>query len=391
MPGLMRRLAGDRGSMAPLFAVLLAGGVLLGAAAVVVDVGRVYAEREELQTGADGAAMALAQYCAARPSGNPCAPGGLAAALTDARLVAGRNASDGRADVTFVCGMAGTTSLRADACPARPANATGCVRQRPAAGNYVEVQASSRGTDDRRLLPYSFTQAVTGSPGVTVATCARAGWGASQRVPYAFPFMISECSWKRATADGTEIGPHPENPFRPGRDQNEETVGREAGGCDGDQNIAGLIATNEATCQKNVKVGDTVIGYDAGTVLGAIQGQIDNIVCGFNVLIPWLLDFIGNIFGQATARIVHVPIFKDGPTGGGSVKNYQILGFAPFVLTGGNIGLITTPSYRNLLNWCAFPLDVTHPCLIGYFVHDSLDGPYGGSANYGLTSVGLAG
>ena len=41
----------DRGAVSPLVVILLATGVLLGMTALVVDVGRLYAEREELQAG----------------------------------------------------------------------------------------------------------------------------------------------------------------------------------------------------------------------------------------------------------------------------------------------------------------------------------------------------
>ena len=54
----------DRGAVATVVAILLAGGVLLGFLSLVVDVGRIYVEREELQTGADAAALAVAKACA---------------------------------------------------------------------------------------------------------------------------------------------------------------------------------------------------------------------------------------------------------------------------------------------------------------------------------------
>ena len=60
-PRLRRRL--ERGATAAIVAVMLAGGVLLGAAALAVDVGNMMFERRQLQNGADAAAFKLAEIC----------------------------------------------------------------------------------------------------------------------------------------------------------------------------------------------------------------------------------------------------------------------------------------------------------------------------------------
>jgi Flp pilus assembly protein TadG len=57
-----RRLAGERGGIAVLVALLLVP--VLGFTAVAVDVGAMYAEKARLQTAADAAALAVAQDCA---------------------------------------------------------------------------------------------------------------------------------------------------------------------------------------------------------------------------------------------------------------------------------------------------------------------------------------
>jgi Flp pilus assembly protein TadG len=58
---LRRRLDGERGATAVVFALLLVP--MLGFAAIAVDVGALYAERARLQVGADAAAIAVAQDC----------------------------------------------------------------------------------------------------------------------------------------------------------------------------------------------------------------------------------------------------------------------------------------------------------------------------------------
>ena len=76
---LRRRLDGERGATAVVFALLLVP--MLGFAAIAVDVGALYAERARLQVGADAAAIAVAQDCSRGNCGNMLAT---AQALIDA-------------------------------------------------------------------------------------------------------------------------------------------------------------------------------------------------------------------------------------------------------------------------------------------------------------------
>jgi len=64
-----RSLDGERGAVAVFVALLMVA--LLGFAAVSIDVGAMYAERRQLQNGADAGALAIAQDCADGACGNP--------------------------------------------------------------------------------------------------------------------------------------------------------------------------------------------------------------------------------------------------------------------------------------------------------------------------------
>jgi Flp pilus assembly protein TadG len=65
------RLAGERGAVAVMVALLFVP--LLGCGAIAVDVASLYSDREQLQTAADAAAIAVALDCAGGACGNPTA------------------------------------------------------------------------------------------------------------------------------------------------------------------------------------------------------------------------------------------------------------------------------------------------------------------------------
>ena len=58
----------ERGAIAVLVTVLMGGGVLTGMGALAVDIGQLWAEREQLQSGAVSAALGLAKGCGRDPA-----------------------------------------------------------------------------------------------------------------------------------------------------------------------------------------------------------------------------------------------------------------------------------------------------------------------------------
>ena len=83
----MARADSDESGFSLVFAAILMV-VLIGMAAFAIDVGRLYAERRELQNAADAAVLAIAEDCG---HGEPC-DNGTASATAD--LFADLNASD---------------------------------------------------------------------------------------------------------------------------------------------------------------------------------------------------------------------------------------------------------------------------------------------------------
>ncbi len=91
---LSRRLSDERGATAVIVAISLTA--LIGMAAFAIDVGALYGERRELQSGADAGALAVAEDCAL---GKPCTTG---TANTTAGTYASSNANDGAAGIESV-------------------------------------------------------------------------------------------------------------------------------------------------------------------------------------------------------------------------------------------------------------------------------------------------
>ncbi|WP_175637519.1 Tad domain-containing protein, partial [Sinomonas mesophila] len=90
------RLADERGAVAVLVAVLMVA--LVGAGALAVDIGRIGAEKAQLQNGADASALAIAGNCVKTPSTCTSSADGLAAQYTPANS---NNGSTVPASVTF--------------------------------------------------------------------------------------------------------------------------------------------------------------------------------------------------------------------------------------------------------------------------------------------------
>ena len=97
--------------------------VLLGFAALAVDVGMLYAERTQLRNGADAAAIAIAQKCATNVNDADCS-----ATSTLARSLANSNAGDGKTNIA---------SLVLD-------KAAGTVKVGRGAGSRAGAQPASR-------------------------------------------------------------------------------------------------------------------------------------------------------------------------------------------------------------------------------------------------------
>ncbi|MFD0517881.1 Tad domain-containing protein [Paractinoplanes durhamensis] len=182
--------------MATLLAAILAGGVVFGLGAVVIDIGQLYVEREQLQSGADAASMAVALSCI---RGDVCTKENQ---VGKAILYAKKNAGGDQQADAMVC-------ISNTSCPS-PWNTTVTCPPLPAVpagqsvGQYAEVRTSTVTSTGSTLLPPTFAGALTGGAytGKKVGTCARVSWGPPVTTKV-FALGISLCDWKRMTGNGT--------------------------------------------------------------------------------------------------------------------------------------------------------------------------------------------
>ncbi|MFB6612307.1 TadE/TadG family type IV pilus assembly protein [Agromyces sp. NPDC056379] len=152
MRRLIARLRAERGASAVLFGLMLIP--LVGAAGIAVDVGALYAERAQLQNGADAVALRIAIACSRNES---------TCSASNAGSLAGDNALDG------VAAIGGVTIDRV--------------------GNLVTVSTNSEDIGVRHPLASML-------PGIGDATVVHATGAAEWGVPIrgtTIPLAIAEC------------------------------------------------------------------------------------------------------------------------------------------------------------------------------------------------------
>ncbi|GAA3282798.1 Tad domain-containing protein [Paenarthrobacter aurescens] len=146
----------ERGASTVIVAGLMV--VLLGFAALAVDVGAIYAEKAQLQNGADAAALAIATDCAGGNCGSSASTG---------NQFANDNAND---------------------------NTSGAVVTFPSA-TTVRVVTNARDTAGQNSFSLFFARAM-GYDTTTVDASAEASWGAPSAAT-TLPWTVSECVFKK--------------------------------------------------------------------------------------------------------------------------------------------------------------------------------------------------
>jgi Flp pilus assembly protein TadG len=331
----------DRGAIGVLVAVLIGGGVLLGMGALVIDVGQLYQNRAELQNGADAAALAVAQSCAA----GTCAPS-LAAQFATANA---SKLTGGAAGVDLVCGSGSLGT-----CPASSGAITDCPAA-PAGANYVDVHTSTRTAGGSSLLPPVFAALLlgnSGDQGSAVRACAQAEWGAPSALTSGLALTISACSWDKYTNLGTTFAPAPPYPPDPlpsasldqvlqfhGNGSNTSCT-TEPSGADAPGNF-GWTVDSTGNCQT----------YVNASTYGDSTGVSASNACKTALTAD-----------QANRTLVFIPVYVS-VLGTGNNTYYTLKGFAGFVITGFSVPGDFVSDWLNPANNCNGSSD----CINGYF------------------------
>jgi Flp pilus assembly protein TadG len=332
----------DRGAVSAIVAVVLGAGVLLGMATVVVDVGRLYAEREQLQSGADAAAWAVAEGCARAP--DTCD-----AQLATASRYADDNAADGAAAVSEICGR-GPGLVE---CATTADNRTSCLGVRPADVSYVEVRTTTRLPDGATLLPPAFAGALAGGAyeGTEVAACARVAWGPPRRAT-GFGVTFSACEWYLLTDGGVTLWPAPPAAVPESaeeivflKDSTSTSCGAGPPGYDGPGGF-GWLDDPDDTCTATVEAGGTFGGDTGSSVSHPCRTALSA--------------------ARTNRSVVLLPIYEsvDEEDDHGSRLTYHLAGFTSFVIT----GFYLSGSFSET-SWLTnrTPCGGSERCLSGYF------------------------
>jgi hypothetical protein len=327
----------DRGGIAPVVAALLSSGVLLGLAALVIDVGNMYAEHEQLQTGADAAAIRVAQVCAGSVA--DCT-------VPDAEVLAGRyardNARNGEAGAR-VCGRGG--ELPECRVPSGPQRA--CVLPAPDTGDYVEIRTHTLRPDGSTLLPPVFADAVIdGFDGAAVTACARAAWGAPASAR-GLAMTISICDWSRYTGNGATY-PAVEQAIAV-YDETAPTACAIAGASPGNRGGFRWLAGADRGCRTAVSVAASYEAAAGDSVPGRCPDALTRLV-------------------EEPAPVL-VPVFNAVTVQGGGSVRYTVRGIAAFVLTGWRLPGSQRPSPTR--STCDAGATA---CVFGYFARGLVPG-----------------
>lgn len=341
-------MSGDSGAVAVLVALLAVA--LFGFGALVIDVGALYSERRQLQNGADAAAFAVAQACAAGDCGT---------FADDAESFSDSNTADSRSDVTEVCGE-GAPGL--PACAEPPASLIG--------SGYVKVTTRTEEADGSHLLPPLLAGVLTPDyTGTEVGASATVAWGPAGGVDAGLAITFSQCEYEKLTQDSAGNTVYAEEPYDPLLER-----------------IVYFHDTAEASsCAAGPSGSDLPGGF----------GWLSEDDCTATVTGGWVADDTGASASQdckaalqaLVGQTILVPVFDATNGLTGTNGQYHIWSYVGFVLTGWRFpGTSQASDYLP-----GVPCSGNKTCLSGFFVETSggSSGPIGSGPDQGVRVIQL--
>lgn len=278
----MRRIAkatdGEHGAIAVIVAMLMV--VLLGFAAISIDVAKLYSERAQLQNGADAAALMVAQKCAKDQTDTNCS-----ATSPMASDLANSNAVDGLSNIRSI-------ALNKS-------------------GGTVQVTAGAKETGTSTNNVSMFFAGVLGFPTAEVSAKSSAVWGSPKAGRTTFPLAFSICQVKDHVGGALQLlQDHGKNG---NADCNYGPSGAVAPGG------FGWLKSDTGACGATVDLAVNKGGSDTGANEPThCAGELNR----------WASEI--NAGREITA---YLPVF-DEVTGQGSGAVYHLVSFAAFRVTG---------------------------------------------------------
>jgi Flp pilus assembly protein TadG len=356
------RADGERGAIGVLAAVLML--VVIGMGAVAVDVGQIYAERSQLQNGADAAALSVAQACYPRGtcSNASTAPDG-STWVTWAGVLANGNANDG---ASRVAGIDFSTP-----------------------GRVTVTTSTEDGTSHAGFLTPMFANALRAFGTMAPTTVGASATVAMTNTPSGssgFPLALSDACFDLSA--GAPSGSIQKFSYKP------SMTCTGPGGHSVPGGWGWLDPTPAGSCS-------------AGTILGVAGSANGNDPPGncLTTLTNWKTTLTSG--GEVTAML---PVFSQA-SGGGNGASFTILGYATLQIYGWHFGN-SDPSYEfrdkaselkaayptlvpdnTTANNLACNSPASQRCMIAQFIRfDSIDsvqaGP-GGGQDFGTTIIAL--
>ncbi len=313
----MHGVKDDEGAVAVLVAVLMVA--LLGFGAIVIDLGQVFAERRQLQNGAEAAALAVAYDCPRSVCDAGTGP------TSTAGAIANRNANDALTQVrpAGVCGDGPGLS----ACtPSTSLGAWDCADTPVDSRNFVQVRVRTLTTSGTNLLPPFLVRIlIPGYSGTTVGACARAGWGPVGGMDV-FPLGICQAEYSRLTSNGTVFGP-PSREVLHGKDVCAFKTSTYDGG------FGWLDAVTGSDCS-----------VDRTTDWWLAKSGLGSATAFYGTCINRLREMIAAAQSAGLdGALIHIPIYDDyckpsvAPCGSGEHR-FHVAGFGAFRINAFNFG-----------------------------------------------------
>lgn len=345
----------EAGAITMIVALVAGMGVLLGAAALSIDVGSLYAQRRQVQNGADAAAFSLAQSCIKTPSACNTST---ATALSKLAGFNGRTTLNDAANTPYdkgICveNLPASTATDLPSCAAPSGTFVDCPALPTAMAGVAYVEAHTQTlVNGSHILPSTVSKAL-GFDGANVQACARVAFGPGGPGPAnTMPITMSYCDWKstvgyvdaanpgafQAPPTGASPGYGAWNPWP----ATEVTVGlakNDQPDCptwNGHTAPGGFAWLSHTGCTANIDVG--WVPGDTGT---NTECDLTSLYLGKVVYLP-IFDCVAVV---PVDPITSTTDCTNAAHGIGAT-NYHIVGYAAFYLSGWDFSGVSTVSVR---------------------------------------------